>query len=153
MASRFSGQVALRASGILGLSKTPGASKILMLNTICLTSLHNIQQDLINFIPVFPHCWCRWFSFCFWNKLYRIPKHAISARALFTYRQKHNQIGIVCFTFSKIKKFSKSIIFGIDCLSDISDISSKRDFDWIFSIFKILSFYHDKGQRATDTTI
>ena len=24
-----------------------------MLNTMCLTSLHNIQQDLIDFIPVF----------------------------------------------------------------------------------------------------
>ena len=27
--------------------------RFLMLNTMCLTSLHNIQQDLINFIPVF----------------------------------------------------------------------------------------------------
>ena len=37
-------------------------------------------------------------------------------------RQKHNQIGIVCFTFGKIKKFLKSLIFGVDCLFDISDI-------------------------------
>ena len=27
--------------------------RFLMLNTMCLTSLHNIQQDLIYFIPVF----------------------------------------------------------------------------------------------------
>ena len=27
--------------------------RFLMLNTMCLTSLHNIQQDLINFIPRF----------------------------------------------------------------------------------------------------
>ena len=27
--------------------------RFLMLNTMCLTSLHNIQADLINFIPVF----------------------------------------------------------------------------------------------------
>ena len=27
--------------------------RFLMLNTMCLTSLHNIQQDLINFIPGF----------------------------------------------------------------------------------------------------
>ena len=27
--------------------------RFLMLNTMCLTSLHNIQQDLINFILVF----------------------------------------------------------------------------------------------------
>ena len=27
--------------------------RFLMLNTMCLTSLHNIQQDLINFIPFF----------------------------------------------------------------------------------------------------
>ena len=38
------------------------------------------------------------------------------------YRQKHNQIGIVCFTFCKIKKFLKSLIFGVDCLLDISGI-------------------------------
>ena len=38
------------------------------------------------------------------------------------YDKKHNQIGIVCFTFSKIKKFSKSLIFGVDCLLDISYI-------------------------------
>ena len=37
-------------------------------------------------------------------------------------RQKHNQIGIVCFTFCKMKKFLKSLIFGVDCLFDISDI-------------------------------
>ena len=37
------------------------------------------------------------------------------------HRQKHNQIGIVCFTFRKIK-FSKSLVFGVDCLFDISCI-------------------------------
>ena len=37
-------------------------------------------------------------------------------------RQKHNQIGIVSFTFCKIKKFLKSLIFGIDCLFDILHI-------------------------------
>ena len=48
-----------------------------------------------------------------------ITKHAYITM---TKRQKHNQIGIVCFTFCKIKKFLKSLIFGIDCLFDISDI-------------------------------
>ena len=49
--------------------------------------------------------------------------------------------------------FSKSLIFGLDCLFDISYIQPERDFEWIFSIFEILSFSHDKSQRATDTTI
>ena len=38
------------------------------------------------------------------------------------YGKKHSQIGIVCFTLSRIKKFSKSLIFGVDCLLDISNI-------------------------------
>ena len=38
------------------------------------------------------------------------------------FRQKHNQIGIDCFTFCKIKKFLKSFIFDVDRLFDISDI-------------------------------
>ena len=36
--------------------------------------------------------------------------------------QKHNQIGIVRFTFCKIKKFLKSLIFVVYCLFAISDI-------------------------------
>ena len=45
-----------------------------------------------------------------------------ASRSYFAFRQKHNQKGIVCFTFHKIKKFLKSLIFGVDYLFDISDI-------------------------------
>ena len=37
-------------------------------------------------------------------------------------RQKHNQLGIVCFTFSEKKSFSKIFHSCIKRLSDMSDI-------------------------------
>ena len=40
--------------GIIGIKQFSRVQvRFLMLNTMCLASLHNIQQDLINFIPVF----------------------------------------------------------------------------------------------------
>ena len=40
--------------GIIGIKEFSRVQvRFLMLNTMCLTSLHNNQQDLINFIPVF----------------------------------------------------------------------------------------------------
>ena len=38
------------------------------------------------------------------------------------YRQKHNQLGIVCFTFSEKKSFSKIFHSCIKRLSDMLDI-------------------------------
>ena len=44
----------LNCAGIIGIKEFSRMQvRFLMLNTMCLTSLHNIQQDLIYFIPVF----------------------------------------------------------------------------------------------------
>ena len=44
----------LNCAGIIGIKEFSCMQvRFLMLNTMCLTSLHNIQQDLIYFIPVF----------------------------------------------------------------------------------------------------
>ena len=41
-------------TGIIGIKEFSRVQvRFLMLNTMCLTSLYNIQQDLINFIPGF----------------------------------------------------------------------------------------------------
>ena len=52
--------------------------RFLMLNTMCLANLHNIQQDLIDFIPVFSSLLMQMIFFLLLKQTYLIPTRAFS---------------------------------------------------------------------------